>query len=133
MGQLLVDQELVPDLIIASSARRARQTASRVAKASGFIGTITEDPTLYLNGPEAYLAAASAVDDGTTTLMLVGHNPDCEQLIRLLCGRDERMPTAALAQIELPVDSWHEIASVRGSAILANLWRPRELPDGMPP
>ena len=57
--------------------------------------------------------------------MLVGHNPGQEDLIRELTGQDERFPTAALAQIELPIERWSEMeAETEGK--LVNIWRPKE-------
>ena len=54
MGRLLRDENLVPDLIISSTAKRARKTAKLVAEASGYEGEIRLAETLYLAGPEAY-------------------------------------------------------------------------------
>jgi phosphohistidine phosphatase SixA len=61
-------------------------------------------------------------------VMLVGHNPCCEELVELLTGRSERMPTAALARIALQIDDWGAaVPGVQGE--LLALWRPKELPD----
>jgi phosphohistidine phosphatase len=58
--------------------------------------------------------------------MIVGHNPGQENLIRELTGRDERFPTAALAQIDLPIESWKDLElNARGK--LVHLWLPKEL------
>jgi phosphohistidine phosphatase len=60
--------------------------------------------------------------------MIVGHNPGQEALIRNLTGREETFPTAALAEIELPIESWRELEPpVEGK--LVNLWRPKELDE----
>jgi phosphohistidine phosphatase len=65
-------------------------------------------------------------DDSVNRVMIVGHNPGQESLIRELTGRDERFPTAALARIDLPIETWKELAlSIRGELVC--LWRPREL------
>ena len=39
--------------------------------------------------------------DGARRPMLVGHEPELVEVIRLLCGADVQLPTAALALIEL--------------------------------
>ena len=58
--------------------------------------------------------------------MIVGHNPGLEQLVEQLTGEREVLPTAALAQIGLPIDRWRNLnLSTRGT--LLGLWRPKEL------
>ena len=58
--------------------------------------------------------------------MIVGHNPGLEQLIAHLTGEQEDLPTAALAQIALPIDRWRDLKkSTRGE--LLGFWRPKEL------
>jgi phosphohistidine phosphatase len=58
--------------------------------------------------------------------MIVGHNPGLEKLVEQLTGERQDLPTAALAQIGLPIDQWCGIKlSTRGT--LVGLWRPEEL------
>ena len=47
MGRLLKEKELVPDLVIDSTARRAKDTASAVAKHSGYKGKKITLESLY--------------------------------------------------------------------------------------
>jgi phosphohistidine phosphatase len=58
--------------------------------------------------------------------MVVGHNPGLEDLIEMLTEEWERMPTAALAQVELTLESWQELSD-ESSGRLVNCWRPKEL------
>ncbi len=125
MGALVREQEIIPQLIISSSAKRARATAEIVAEVCGEVEVwLTRD--LYMAGPEEAMAILEKVSDGINTVMIVGHNPGMEELLTELTGLWERMPTAALAMIGLPVDSWQEVASSEESTLL-NLWLPREL------
>lgn len=126
MGELLNSLDLVPDRIITSAARRAATTAERVAESSRFDGDIIRTDELYLADPETYINLARQTDDSIATLMMVGHNPGIEELVEMLGGRDEGMPTAALACIRLSIDSWREI-SPDETYTLENVWRPREL------
>jgi phosphohistidine phosphatase len=61
MGELLRNEHLIPEVIISSTAIRARDTAEAVAKACGYKGQITLNRSLYADGPEAYLEAVSKV------------------------------------------------------------------------
>jgi phosphohistidine phosphatase len=63
-------------------------------------------------------------DERIKSAMLVGHNPGMEGLVRLLTGRNETMPTAALAVIGLNIDGWKTVAA--GSGTLIELIRPKE-------
>jgi phosphohistidine phosphatase len=55
MGRLLKREHLIPDIIISSTATRARATAEGVAKASGYEGEIIMNKSLYSAGPEVIL------------------------------------------------------------------------------
>jgi phosphohistidine phosphatase SixA len=58
--------------------------------------------------------------------MVIGHNPGLEETLALLTGRQERLPTAALAQIALKIVNWRDLKpGTRGE--LVALWQPREL------
>jgi len=128
MGRLLRTLDLTPDQIVASSATRAATTARLVAEAAGYQGEIRYTRDLYLADPEAYVEVARAVDDAVQRLMLVGHNPDIEELVAELSGREERMPTAALACFLLPITAWRDL-ELTGEYELAGLWRPKEIRD----
>lgn len=126
MGQLLRDEDLLPDLVISSSAKRARTTAEIVVEESGFEGDLRLDRDLYSFDAEAYLEALTEVDDIYERAMVVGHNPGLEELLEILTGEYQRLPTAALAQVELPIPSWADLdEETQGE--LVNLWRPKEL------
>jgi len=125
VGAWLRAQELVPDLIISSTARRARETAEKVAEASGYEGEVELDEALYLADPEDCIAALRDVSDQHACVMVVGHNPGLEMLLETLTRSDDLMPTAAVAQVSLPVERWRQLTlATRGA--LVNLWRPRD-------
>jgi len=125
MGRLLQELGLVPDLIVSSTAVRAMKTARYVAKHSGFDGPLHEEPSLYSERIDAYLRVVRSLDDPTSRALLVGHNPTMQMLIETLAGRLERMPTAALARLDLPLDRWSQVGA--GCGRLAGIWRPRDL------
>lgn len=126
MGKLLRKLDLVPDLIISSAAKRAAKTAEALAKATSFDGDIRFTDELYLADAETYIDLARDTDDGIAVLMMVGHNPGIEMLVEQLGGREEPMPTAALACLRLNIDSWQKLNSDE-SYELAGVWRPREI------
>ena len=127
MGALVRDERLSPELVISSDARRARLTAEAMAEAAGYTGTILLDPRLYHAGVGDILdVLRTVVETDVDTLMIVGHNPGLEALVAHLTGELEEFPTAALAQIALPVDRWSDLATTTRGTLVA-LWRPKEL------
>jgi phosphohistidine phosphatase len=126
MGKLVREHGLTPDVIISSDAVRARLTAEAVAEASGYEGDIRFEGALYAAGPADSLAVLRTVTKTTAgTVMIVGHNPGLEELVAQLTGEQPDLPTAALAQVVLPIDRWRDLkASTRGR--LLGLWRPKE-------
>ncbi|MDX1412666.1 MAG: histidine phosphatase family protein [Candidatus Promineifilaceae bacterium] len=126
MGTLLKKEDMVPDLIVASTAKRAARTAEIVAENCGYESEIFYTRELYAAWPEAYVEVLSQVTDNHKRVMVVGHNPGMEELVEDLSGEWVRMPTAALAQVELDIELWSELTS-ETSGNLVNIWRPKEL------
>jgi phosphohistidine phosphatase len=111
------------DLVVCSTARRARDTAKPVIDALGCRARY--DAALYANDADGLLAVVRELDDDDGAVMLVGHNPSMEELTALLCDRSPDYPTAALGSIELAVDRWADVSS--GSGTLTSFVTPAEL------
>jgi phosphohistidine phosphatase len=128
MGAFVREQRLTPDVIISSDAARARLTAEAVAEAAHYEGEILLDPDLYMASPADIISVLRAVrKTKAETVMIVGHNPGLEGLVAQLTGEEPQLPTAAVAQVALPIDHWADLkVSTRGT--LVSLWQPRDLP-----
>jgi len=128
MGQLIYEEGIVPNIILSSTAHRARETADLVAEASGFEGEVVYLEDFYHASPSDYLDALQSLPDEFDAAMVVGHNPGMEMLLELISGETERFPTAALAVVKLPINWWSQLNDeIEGELI--RLWLPRELPD----
>jgi phosphohistidine phosphatase len=126
MGTWMREMDLVPDLILSSPAKRARRTAEAVCDASGFNGGIEVVRDFYPGDPETFIEFLATIPEEVARVMIVAHNPGLEELVDELCGESVRLPTAALVQISLPLDSWQEFDDeVEGK--LENLWRVKEI------
>ena len=125
IGRFARDERLAPELILSSDAVRAHVTAAAMADATG--GQLLLDPRLYhASAAEILAVLRSVVQHNAATVMIDGHNPGLEELIAQLTGEREHFPTAALAQIALPIERWSDFdAATRGTLI--GLWRPKEL------
>lgn len=125
VGNYLKANDLVPDLILSSTARRAHETAQAAAEESGFEGQIDQYQDLYMSDTACYLDILQSLPDTANRVLVVGHNPDLDELLTLLTDVNQHMTTAALAQIILPISSWQELNEATDGR-LQNLWSPRE-------
>jgi phosphohistidine phosphatase len=126
MGKLLREEDIVPDLIICSSAKRAMDTAEAVADASGYDSDIIVTRFLYHADVGDFFDVLKSIENNPNTIMLIGHNPDLEEFLSTLTGEMEWLPTAAIAFVELPIHNWDEVGyDTEGR--LVDLWLPREL------
>jgi len=126
MGAALRAEGLVPDVVLASSAERAQETAVVAAVKAGVDGAVRVEPGLYEGEPQAYLDAVRRHGAGEVVLV-VGHNPSVELVVEHLTDHHQAMSTGAVARVALPIDAWAELGPYTQGAFLG-LWRPREVP-----
>lgn len=125
MGKTMKERNFVPQLIISSPAVRAKQTAELIKENAEIESEINFDSRIYEANPQTLLEIVSEIEDANDTALLVGHNPGFETLVRILTGKIEPMPTAALAVIDLEIENWNQIFSTVGT--LRDLLRPKEI------
>jgi phosphohistidine phosphatase len=125
LGAHLSRSDLLPDLILSSTAKRARDTARRLADAADYGGEIRYHDALYSTDDDAYLDFLWDLDDTLGSVMFVGHNPATEDVVETLTGVYERMPTAAVARIDFQVDAWSEVEEEAGQIVW--VLRPKEM------
>lgn len=132
MGEWLKQQQLIPDLVISSPAKRAITTAKRVLEAMDASDvTITEDKRVYAEGFERLKTVLAECPAEVKRVLLVGHNPELEDLLVHLVGidqlpdSDKLLPTTAFARLEMP-DDWTQLSA--GSAHLLSITLVKSLP-----
>ena len=125
-GLRMNELDIVPDHVLTSSAVRAIETVQLAAKSASYRGEVEVVSALYHSDPAAFVAIVSHTPQRFDRVLVVGHNPGMEKWLARLIGRVETFPTAALARIELPIETWLELTlDTRGT--LQGLWRPREI------
>jgi phosphohistidine phosphatase len=128
IGEVLRDAALIPDLVLSSTAERARATAETATRQAGYPGQVELLPELYLAEPPAYFDALRKLTNDASRVLVVGHNPGIEALLYRLSGKAEHMPTGALAELELGISAWAELGpETRGT--LVRVFRPKALDD----
>lgn len=126
IGALLVDEDMLPDLILSSTACRARATTERLVAAAGFDGPVHLMDDLYMASPRQMVKVIAAQPAARTAIMVVGHNPGLEELMTALTKCDEPLPTASLTRIALPIKRWRDLKP-NTAGKLVHIWRPKEL------
>ncbi len=124
MGEIVRKNQFKINSIVSSPAKRAKQTALLVKEAAQINSEIEFDKRIYEASPQRLLQVVSEINDKAKSVMLVGHNPGFEGLLKFLTGESHSMPTAALAVIDLKIDEWNKAAANSGS--LRILLRPKE-------
>lgn len=110
MGEHLEEKDVLPQVILTSTARRARETANVfLSQCCGEVTFIALD-SLYMAEPPVILDALKAIPEHVTRVMVIGHNPGLETVLQLLTGKVESLPTASVAYLELPIDSWSAVS-----------------------
>jgi phosphohistidine phosphatase len=125
MGTYMRKQKLRFDLVLSSPAKRNRQTVEVLLEHAHLEPKTRFDERLYAAGSTDLLNVLRKADDRAESVLVAGHNPGLQDLLEVLTGKLETMPTAALARIQLDLESWSEIRERAGR--LDWVLRPKEL------
>ena len=126
MGELLAAKKHLPELIISSTAQRARSTAILVAEGAGYEGVVELNDNLYHPSIANCIHVLQSLYYNYTSVLLVAHNPGVEELLLHFTEEHHVFPTATIAAIQLPIYSWRDLTMQTEGALLS-IWRPKEL------
>ncbi|MBP9122376.1 MAG: histidine phosphatase family protein [Ignavibacteriaceae bacterium] len=128
MGKLLKQQGIIPELVITSTAMRAKTTAELVTAEIG----IKPDKMVYEK--ELYLASAQEIflliketPPEYNSVMIVAHNPGITELLNRLTGGNNfvaNIPTCGVAELQFEGE-WIKLAS--GKCLLEKFLVPKEV------
>ncbi len=134
MGAFMESQEIAPDLVLCSSAARARETAGLVLSKLSATPKIKYEKDLYMAGPGALFARVRQVGAKYHNILMIGHNPGFHALAIGLVGYGDedtkarlgmKFPTCALATFSFDAENWQRIEQASGHLDLFQV--PREL------
>ena len=117
IGKALRKSGISPDFIISSPAVRARATVESVKQAARLAAEIQFDEAVYGASSAELMKLIRRLPAASACTLMVGHNPGFGDLVERLTGSHERMPTAALACIELSIDNWEDADNKRGKLV----------------
>lgn len=126
MARWLKKQEIIPQRILTSTAVRACATAEAIAEKIKYKEEIVYLESLYMAEPAAIIEALHSVPDDVKRVLVVGHNPGLEGLVQIISKKVVSLPTASIAVIKLPIETWGELNfGVEGKHV--QIVRPRDL------
>ena len=133
MACWLLKEKLIPDCLLSSPALRAFSTAKAVHKAFALESlVIMQDKRIYQEGFERLKTVLAECSIDAKRVLLVGHNPELEDLLMYLVGTsnlpdtDKLLPTTAFVRLLMP-DDWTHLDA--GCASLISITYAKSLPE----
>ena len=126
MGVFLANKNQMPDLVISSTAVRARTTVELAMKEGKWPSAMILESTIYGGPPTILLSIAQSQLESVESICFVGHEPNFSMFISQACELSHiQFTTANIAKIDFDVNKWNEIDFGKGT--LDWLQRPKEL------
>jgi phosphohistidine phosphatase len=121
IGKVLLEAGLVPDLVLASTAKRTQQTAETVARLMGLAARrLKLVEQLYLARAEVMLSYAQATGPKVHHLAMVGHNPGISELARSLAPKHDplaELSTGSAYTLTFDTESWSTLDGPASSGV----------------
>ena len=129
MGRRLAGIHFSPDLIISSTAKRARSTAKRIATEIGYPKAEIEFEQIFYGATAGeMLDTVRRLKNELSEVVIVSHNPGITDLNNILCNTHiDNIPTCGVAVIEFPLRYWKEVG--RGKGRMVHFDFPKNIPD----
>jgi phosphohistidine phosphatase len=109
MGKHLKSRNILPDLVISSPAKRARQTARRIAAAIGYDKEqIAYIEQLYHCEPPVFEDVIAKLGTEHATVFIISHNPGITDFVNSVSHkfRTDNVPTCGVTAIRFSGASW---------------------------
>ncbi len=113
MASRLQKLGFTPDLLVSSTAKRARKTAKLFAEVLGIDkGDILLLDELYLAEPENFEGVIAKLDDRFNRIAVFAHNPGITTYAnRMDVARIDDMPTCAIFAFTADTENWKDVGS----------------------
>lgn len=111
MGKRLKALNIKPDIIIASTAKRASQTARRIAKELNYNKEeIIFVDKLYHCAPKIFVEVINDIDAENKTAIIIAHNPGITDFANQLSDtfRIDNMPTCGIVGVRWEAENWQD-------------------------
>ncbi len=128
MAREIVERGWAPSMVLCSPAQRTRETLAFVEQAVGRALPVQFEERLYLPELETVIEELSILPDDARNVMLVGHNPSCEDLVLRLTGDEVPVTTANVIRM-VGRGSWEQLLDRPCRWRVDGIVRPRDLDD----
>lgn len=109
MGRRLKEKGIKPDLIISSDAVRTQETAVFIAAALGYpFSNIRFTSQLYHASAPEILKSIRQVGSQVEVLLVIGHNPGFNDLMWLMNGTLDNLPTTGVFAVQSNISYWKD-------------------------
>ena len=118
IGAYLARHRLIPDRVLCSTARRARETWELIAAEAPAVPPATFVERLYDASPRTLLDVFRHAEPEAKSLLVVGHNPGLQEVAtQLIASGDledrerllEKLPTGGLVVIDFAIADWSKL------------------------
>ena len=128
MGLYITRINELPDLVISSTAMRAKMTAETAMDEGKWPSVLELNANIYRGDSLFILKIINKQKNSLSSICLVGHEPTFSTFIaRSTAGVYRRFPKASLAKIDFEVEKWKDI--LMGLGRLVWFIQPEELSD----
>jgi phosphohistidine phosphatase len=132
LGTRLAKRRLAIDRVLCSPSRRTRETLALLALEPA--PPVAFEERLYLASARTLLARLRRLPAEARSVLVIGHDPGLDQLVRQLAGDGRAkalrrlapgFKTGALAELRVPPEGWKALGP--GSAFLERFTRPQDV------
>ena len=99
MGLYLKKIKQIPEIVISSSALRAKATAKLALEHGSWCSELTIETKIYGGTSETLINIIQSTENKYKSICLVGHEPTCSSFISLCTYHSQRFTTASMAKI----------------------------------
>ncbi len=121
MGARLKKAGLIPQLIIASTAVRTKETATYIAKQLGYdVALIRWEDKLYHCLPSALEEVLYGVKNSIKSVLIVAHNPGITEFVNQLSPNffTNNMPTCGVVAASFEAEKWEDFPVSKRKVII---------------
>ena len=109
MGNALKELGIKPDLIISSSAKRAKKTAKGLAKKLDYKNDLMLLDSLYMCEPQQWMETIQNIPEKYQSVFIIGHNPEITDAVNMLIDDYiDNIPTLGIVGFDVSAQKWKE-------------------------